>query len=140
MKLKHLAFSAVLATAFLISGCGTVRMPAGSVFPGLLYTDVNYPSMREAPQVRYDFKAKDIEVLGPVTAKGTSMNILGIYAAGDNGYKTLLAAAKEKYPDPDEVINIKWDTEFTYFGLIYIPIFQRADSTIYGMAIKLKWH
>ncbi len=138
MKRNHLAFLAILTAALLLSGCGTTRMPAGSVFPGLIYTDVNYPSMREAPQVRYDFKAADIELLGPVTAKMTSMNILGIYAAGDNGYKTLLETAKREYPGADDVINLNWDTEFTYFGLIYIPIFQRADSTLYGTAVKIK--
>ena len=138
MKFRNLTIAALLATSLFISGCGTTRMPAGSVFPGLVYTDVNYPSMREAPQVRYDFKADDIEILGPVTAKGSSMNILGMFASGDNGYKTLLDTARHEYPTMDDVININWDTEFTYFGLIYIPIFQRADSTLYGTAIKIK--
>ncbi len=138
MRRTLFLFAVFLVAVFILSGCGTMRMPAGSVFPGLIYSDVNYPSLREEPDVQYRFTAQDITILGPVTAKGSSVNILGLFGTGSNGYETLMEAAKSKYPDADTVININWDTKFTYFGLIYIPIYQRADSTLTGTAIRMK--
>ena len=115
-------------------------MGPGGVYPGLIRADVNYPSLRETPLVRYDFKADDIEILGPVHAVSRSVNVLLLFSNGDNGLGTVIAAAKKQYPDCDTVINLNWDTRYTWFGWPYppIPILQRATSSIYGTAIKFK--
>lgn len=100
--------------------------------------DMNYPSVRETPQVRYDFKGEQVQVLGIVSGEGESMNILCLYAKGNNGFKTLMDAVKAKYPDADAVINLHWDTRYTLINLIYLPVYQKVHSTIWGTAIKIK--
>jgi hypothetical protein len=127
-----------LTTAAAMSGCGTMSMPRGGVYPGLIANHVNYPSMREGPLVRYDFKGDQVQILGQVKARGESTNILGLFGSGDNGFGSLIEAAEAKYPGYDTIINVHWDTRYTMFNLLYLPIYQKAYSTVYGTAVKHK--
>ena len=126
--------------SLFLAGCGTTTMGPGGVHYGIISGDVQYPSYREVPAVRYDFKGTDIDVLGPVTAHGSSYNILFLFGYGNNGYQLLLDEAKRKYPDMDSVMSITWDTSFNYFGwpFPYLPVYQHVDSIISGIAIKFK--
>jgi hypothetical protein len=115
-------------------------MAPGGVYSGLVFSDVNYPSLREGPCVRYDFKGDQIEVLGPVKGEGDSMNILFLFATGDNGFKSIMDATREKYPDAMGVMGLHWDTRYTFFGWPWppIPVFQKVHSTLYGTAVRQK--
>ena len=132
---KWIWTSLPLLGALVVSGCASVMsLPPSGVGPGMLFSDVNYPSRREA-QTRFDFTKADIEVLGPVVTTSESQCILGLVAQGDNGYGNLLKAAKAKYPEADGVINVQWDTRW---NLICMGIMSKVQSTVEGTAFKFK--
>ena len=108
--------------------------PPSGVSPGMLLSDVNYPSYRES-HTQFTFVRSDFEILGPVSAKAESQCILGLIAQGDNGFGNLTRAAKAKYPDCDAVINIQWDTQW---NLICLGLMSKVTSTIDATAIKIK--
>lgn len=62
---------------------------------------------------------RDIEVLGPVTVEETYEVIDGEVKIGGIGYKDLLAAAMELYPEADQVINIITDYETQEYTVAY---------------------
>lgn len=122
------------------AGCGTVNLPQGGVFPGAVYGDGVYPSMKDS-HTKYEFDAKDVEVLGAVTGEGESFNVLLLFSQGDNGYQQLLKNAKKKYPKMDALINFYWDTKYFNFGVpwpIPLPVYQRARSEVTAIAIRYK--
>jgi hypothetical protein len=124
-----------LLGALVISGCASVTAipPAGSS-PGVLLTEVTYPSRHDA-QTLFNFSRADIELLGPITATSESQCILGLMAQGDNGYGNLMKAAKAKYPDADGIINLSWDT---HWNLICLGIISKVQANVEGMAFKFK--
>ena len=136
-----LVASLLIGIAFLMSGCAAVTAipdPAGAS-PGAIYNNSIYPTLKDS-HTQYQFNSQDFVVLGTVTTELKSINILGVYGAGDNGYGKLLEEAKKKYPDTDALVNVYWDTKYTHIILPYpsIPIFIKADSVIIATAIKLK--
>ena len=124
-----------LLGALVFSGCASVTsLPPSGVSPGMLFSDVNYPSRHDA-QTLFNFSKSDIELLGPVNTMSESQCILGLIAQGDNGYGNLMKAAKAKYPDADGVINLQWDT---HWDLICMGIMSKVQSNVEGMAFKFK--
>lgn len=121
------------------AGCGTVNMPHGGVYPGIVYGEGTYPSMKDS-YTRFEFGADDFEVLGTVTGGGESFNLLFLFSQGDNGYQQLLRNAKQKYPDMDALINFYWDTKYFNIGWPWppLPLYQRAQSEVTATAIRFK--
>ena len=120
----------------LACGCGTTSMGPSGVSPGLLMTDVKYPSAHDA-QTRINIKRDDIQILGTVQATAESSSfLLRLWASGDNGYGKLMQAARRAYPQADGVVDIQWDTEYKDVleccGLNYCAIVTRALSPIYA--------
>jgi|WetSurMetagenome_2_1015567.scaffolds.fasta_scaffold807451_2 hypothetical protein len=128
-----------LLAVFLLSGCSSMNMPHGGTYPGAIYADQVYPSMKDS-FTQFKFSPNDFDVLGTVTGQGESMNVLMIFSQGDNGYQSLLAQAQQKYPNTDALINFYWDTKYFNIGWPYppLPIYQRVQSQVTATAIKFK--
>jgi hypothetical protein len=137
----------LLALLLLLNcGCGTpTSMGPSGVSPGLLMTEVTYPSMRDA-QTRINLKRDDIQILGVIKADAKSQNILWIWASGDNGYGNLMKAARQAYPQTDGVIDVQVDTEYKdllsvcamYFLGLPIPILSSVTTHMEGRAFQFK--
>lgn len=131
----------------LVCGCGTpVSMGPSGVSPGMLMSDVTYPSLHEA-QTRINFKRDDILILGTVKADAESRNLLlWLWADGDNGYGKLMQAARRSYPQADGVVDVQWDTEYndacsicgTCIGYIPRPLFAKVTSHMEAKAFQFK--
>ena len=125
----------------LVCGCGTpTAMGPSGVSPGMLMSDVNYPSARDA-QTRFDFKRDDIQILGSVKAQTESLNILMLWSTGDNGYGSLMRAARQAYPQADGVVDLQWDSQFSNLCIpcyIPIPIMFKVISHVEGKAFQFK--
>lgn len=103
-KTIKLSILSILATFFFLS-C-TTMVPVRS--------DVSYPA-----------DASTYEILGRVLVN---------YDQEHSGYSKLLEAAKDQYPEADDVVNIIVDAEYkTFLGL---PI--SATYTMSGIAIDYK--
>lgn len=132
---KMILASLPLMGALVFSGCASVlSMPPSGSSPGMLMTEVTYPSKHDA-QTLFNFSKADIELLGPISVTSESQCMLGLMAQGDNGYGNLMKAAKAKYPDADGVINLQWDTRW---NLLCLGIISKVQSNVEGMAFKFK--
>ncbi|MBU4211315.1 MAG: hypothetical protein L6437_01120 [Kiritimatiellae bacterium] len=140
--MKYLVYLALLASIACLAGCllfsppGTANMAPGGVGPASIFTEVTYPSAREAPFVRYTFTREDLEILGVVRGTGESINILGILSTGDNGFGSMMAQARQKYPTMDGVMNIQWDTK--YNGICLGFLYSKVDSSVEAVAVRYK--
>jgi len=146
--MKFLGCAPLLALLLpAVCGCGTpTAMGPSGVAPGMLMTEVTYPSKHDA-QTRINIKRDDIQILGTVKADAESVNILfWLWASGDNGYGKLLQAARQVYPKADGVVDIQWDTEYqdacaicgTVLGYIPRPIYAKVTSHMEGKAFQFK--
>ena len=80
--------------------------------------------------------AKDFKVLGPVTVEEKYEVVNGDVRVGGIGYNDMIAAALEKYPDTDQVINIVFDKEYqTYETVLDTLVFETKVAT--GIAIDI---
>lgn len=134
MRKKSMYVVALLTIVFSFVGCYASMRPGGA--PPGVFSSVNYPSMQNTV-TKYHLTRDDYEVLGPVTVKSSSHNILMLFAFGDNGYGKLLSEARKKYPDADGFLNLYFDSRYNSL-LPYFPIYQGIESTITGTAIKMK--
>jgi len=87
-----------------------------------LFTLSSCASMKEPYQaagVKSVLVEKDYEVLGQITVNSTVKNVLGLFTWGGKGYEEVLEAAKEAYPETDEIINIYVDKKASSYFLVY---------------------
>ncbi len=121
----------ICLTAAALSGCSLPVVKNSGVTPAVIATDVKYPSeFNGSARFNIETKAK-FNILGIVTAKGESTNILGIIAQGDNGYSNLIDTAKKM--GADDVINITTDIKYHYY---FFGAFQKVVTNLTGTAIK----
>jgi hypothetical protein len=119
-----------------LSGCaGIWAPPPGGAQPAMVLTETTYPSMYQAPAVKFNFERSDIEILGPVSATSESQSILGIVCQGDNGYGNLMRAAKAAYPNCDGVMNIMWDT---HYNCMCLGLVTKVKANVEGVAFRYK--
>ena len=93
-------------------------------------TDTTFPAYAKWGQVEY--KDKEFDVIGEVTAEVESKSILGILASGDSGYISLYKAAKSQ--GADDVINVKIDTHYSNI----LNCYSVVKTKLLGLAIKWK--
>jgi len=132
-KKMTLIFLAIII--FITAGCGVMTLPPSGVSPGMAYSSVNYPSMQNSI-TEYKFGKDDIEVLGPVLAETSSINILGLFSTGDNGYGKLLEEARRRFPEADGLVNVYFDSRYT--SCLWGMIFSKVNSTVTATAVKFK--
>jgi hypothetical protein len=151
--MKFLGCAPLLALLLpAVCGCGTpTAMGPSGVSPGMLMTEVTYPSQHDA-QTRINIKRDDIQILGTVQATAESSTfLLRLWSSGDNGYGNLMKAARRAYPQADGVVDIQWDTEYmdafeccglnTYCIILFqaVPaIYSKATSHMEGKAFQFK--
>ena len=81
--------------------------------------------------------AKNTQVLGPITVEETYEIVGDQVRIGGIGYKDILAAAIEAYPDADQVVDIITDYETQTADSDYGTLtFQTASYT--GIAIAIE--
>lgn len=125
--------------SLLLSGCAipglgggpTTQIGPSGVGQGGLFTHVSYPS-ENTSTTRYELTSDDFEILGPVTGRGSSMNILGIVAMGESGYEKALNQARAG--GADELMNLRLDTDFTNI----LGLFKKSETVVTGTAIRWK--
>ena len=120
MRTKFLAVLIAIAGAALMTGCayGPFATPAGGTWPAFVYTDGQvYPSLNTSG-TEYQLTTDDFEIRGTVVATGEAMNILGIFAEGDNGYASLMEEARAQ--GCDDVMNVRVDTRHTNILSLYV--------------------
>lgn len=74
-------------------------------------------------------KARDYEVLGPVTMDSNIKNILFFFTFGGKGYEEFLEKAKAEYPGCDAVIDIYEDFNSAQILLVYNAFKHRYMGT-----------
>ena len=125
-KLMMLVLATVMAGCAMFGGTGGPT----AAWPGTIMNDTTYPGYAQWEQV--DYKARDFEVIGEVTAEVQSSSILGIICSGDSGYISLYKAAKSQ--GADDVINVKIDTH--YYNIM--NCYSKVTTKLLGLAIKWK--
>jgi len=133
----------ILLSLGVLSGCGAgAYMQPGypsAVTPAIIYSDdVVYPYKDSFTM--FNISREDYSILGHVTTEMESMNILFIYSSGDNGYGKLLAAAKEKYPETNALMNVYWDSKVKTIGWPYppIPFYQKITARVTATAVSIR--
>ena len=101
-----------------------------AAYPGTIMTNATFPAYAKWAQVEY--RDKDFDVIGEVTAEVQSSSILGVVCSGDSGYISLYKAAKSQ--GADDVINVKIDTQYTN----YFACYSKVTTKLLGLAIKWK--
>jgi len=125
--------AAILAVSLLlIAGCtGTFPGPGG-VYPGGLFTGVTIPSDLTADQV-YQAYPDSFTIIGMVEGSSGAVNILGIIAVGDGGYRAAIDNAKSQV-GADGLINCVADIKSTSV----LGFFGSSKTIVRGLAIKRK--
>jgi hypothetical protein len=116
-----------------LCGCvsGVASLGPGGATPGLIYSGVTYPNMiNPGMEYRINFDRSDIELLGPVEATASSVNILYFFAYGDSGYAPLMDQARAK--NADGVMNLTVDTR--YKNIFFF--FTRVTTKLTGQAYR----
>jgi len=125
-------FLALVILSMLFVGCSLPTASRRGVTPAGIMTDVNYNS-DFGGSTRFNIESQGkYKILGPVSAVGESINVLGLIAQGDNGYKKILDAARKI--GGNAVINLTTDVHYNYYVL---GIYQRVTTKLYGIAVKL---
>ena len=114
-------------------GC-VANMGPGGAYPGIFGGSVTYPNMMNpSMEHRVDFARSDLEILGHVSAQGTSYGVLGLVSWGDSGYGELLKQAREQ--GGEGVMNVVVDTGFTKF---LFGAYYSVTTKLSGVAYKYK--
>jgi len=132
--MKSTMVGAVLACcAITLLGCvsGPVGMGPSGIGPGMLLTNVTYPSDNSST-TQYQLRGDDFEILGPVRGEGASHSILGLVSVGDSGYGKALQDAQRQ--GADDIANMRHDTRF--FNFLYL--YTRVDTIVTGTGVKWK--
>ena len=114
MKIKLIAL-VLSVTVLFVSGCISISYPETH--------DKNFP-----PDGRY-------EILGPISAKGTTEIFIGLFSFGGIQYIDLLNEAEKLYKPQGffDVVNVSVDKEFVAlsFGIV-----TKIHTTLRGTAIR----
>ncbi|MBW2664607.1 MAG: hypothetical protein JRD93_22205 [Deltaproteobacteria bacterium] len=130
-----------VAALMLLGGCagfggapgggGGKALPYG-VSHGYLVGDITYPCfINSHTEIKLD--TDDFDIIETVTAETSSINVLGLFSSGDNGYGKLFEKAREA--GADDVINIKADTRTESVLRVF---WKRATTKLTGTAIRWK--
>ena len=132
--MKSIMLLGLLVIVLSLMGCVTNMGPGGAA-PGVLGGSVTYPNkMNDSMRHRVDFQKKDIDILGSVSAEGTSYGVLGMVSWGDSGYGELLKKAKTL--GGEGVMNVTVDTNFT--EILYGVLYYSLTNKLNGVAYKYK--
>lgn len=149
MRLTAL-LGAAAALVLLFQGCANYQSVATFDHTGsAIVRDVTYPvyPVTNLNQVTFDMNADKFDVVGVVSSKTESENILGVVSSGGGGLAELLAEAKAA--GGDDVINLKADSFKKSIGLPIpfssvlleaagITFYAKQELTLIGTAIKYK--
>lgn len=116
----------------LCSGCVGYAPNASfsAIAPGAIYTNTTHPSY-VAPKVENFDK---MEIMGYASGEATSVNILYLVAAGDNGIARAKADALKRFPGADDLVNIEVETKYHSI----LGIYNSVTTYVYGRAVRYK--
>ncbi|GAB4320891.1 MAG: hypothetical protein Kow0059_15350 [Candidatus Sumerlaeia bacterium] len=132
----------------LVQGCANYQSISSFDHTGsAIVRDVNYPifPVTNQNQVTFDMDATKFQVLGVVTSRTESENILGVVSKGGGGLSELIQEARNM--GADDVINLKADTYRKSIGLPVpfssllfsasgLTFYTKSELTLIGTAIK----
>jgi len=119
-----------LAIVALAVGCAMMVGCAG--YPEYLAKS-DKPNLMSTTESRYD--VQNYAVLGIVTAEVHSVNVLGIYAAGEDGQAALMREGVKRYPN---LTGLKDICAVKSWQAILAPVYCHVKTTYMGVAVQQK--
>lgn len=130
MNIRSIVIFSFFAT--LLTGCAATMPGPGQVFPGVLYGSTSQPSILTLDQ-EYEAFPERFEVLGLTEGVSSNVNLLGLVAIGDAGYRAAVDDAMKKV-GADGLINCVADIKST--SVLFL--FASNKTIVRGLAIKRK--